>query len=584
MKTRALRITASLLLSGLVLVIGWVHTVASVGTAPRKAAESSGREAPSVPPQGEAEASEAANQGHHFVKVLPPCGAVKRAEVLAPATVRSFKVGLDCQLTLAPTDRITKRVIIQGSSGSGVRLDCQGATIDGRFIHLLEEGRDTVQIRSEKVGDSWKPATDVTIRNCRIIGSIRAFAGLSLDELRAESRRVDFVERIRAAAPHRILLTNLHITAIGRIPLYVHVGASHVRLTDSTLDGQASGGGVYLDHESTGNVLKGNDFRVTSEAEEISLDGSSYNEIISNTLSTLNTGGIWLFRNCGERSVVRHTWARSNLILNNVFIYHEYSGPNPAVFLGSRSQYEDYNDYCADDDDSSLGSGADDRSNARYNVVMQNRILNRAVSEMIRIGTDGSNIGNYIAIFDAPGYNETVSSAPPRAAGCYTAKGYKRFFANGEAMDVYIKDGEPVCGGERTCGDGEWSAPTSSDCSIRKVADECFRTGNDAGCAELVGCPGPERIVGAYAACNLEGTTIGNGELYGINSVPLNTFSVLRPSDNPADGWCQVGNRGIHTGNAPIDGVLGHPSFVISCREHDQNGGDCKVRAIFYCR
>jgi hypothetical protein len=584
MKARAVHITASLLLSGLVAVVEWVNPVASVGTTPRKdAAEWSDREVPSVPHQDEVEASEpAADQGHHFVKVLPPCSAEKRAEVLAPATLRSFEVSLDCQLTLAPTDRITRRVIIQGSSGSGVRLDCQGATIDGRFVNPLEPGRDTVQIRSRKVGDSWVPATDVTIRNCRIIGSIRAWAGLDIDELRAESRRVDFVQRIRAAAPHRILLTNLHITAIGRIPLYVHTGVSRVRLTDSTLDGDAHGGGVYLDHESTGNVLKGNDFRVRSEGEEVSLDGSSYNQIISNTLSTLETGGIWLFRNCGERSVVRHTRPRSNLILNNVFIYHDYTGYKPAIFLGSRVGNAGY---CDDDEDSSLGSGGNNRSYARYNVVMQNRILNRSLSDMIRIGTDGSNIGNYIALFDDPGYNETVSSASPRPAGCYTAKGYKRFFANGEEMDVYIVDGEPVCGGQRTCGDGEWSAPTSSAaCSVRRVSADCPRIGNDAGCDDFVGCPSTERIVGAYGACNLEGTTIGNGELHGINSVPLNTFSVLRPSDNPTDGWCQVGNNGIHTGNAPIDGALGAHSIVIRCSEHDENGGDCNVRAIFYCR
>jgi hypothetical protein len=141
-----------------------------------------------------------------------------------------------------------------------------------------------------------------------------------------------------------------------------------------------------------------------------------------------------------------------------------------------------------------------------------------------------------------------------------------------------------VCGRQRTCDDGEWTEPQTSDCTIRKVTASCQRSNQNAGCDDYVGCSGGEKIVGAYGACNLETTTIGNGEIYGIASVPLNTFSVLRQSDKVADGWCQVGGNGINSGDAPIDHVLGRSKAVIRCREQDKNGGDCKVQAVFYCR
>ena len=353
------------------------------------------------------------------------------------------------------------------------------------------------------------------------------------------------------------------------------------------LDGQAPSVAIYLDSETTGNMLKNNDIRVTSTSgrEEIAVDGSSYNVIVGNRLSTLNTGGIYLYRNCGERGVVRHTGPRGNLILNNAFYYDKYTGSNPAIYIGSREGDEGY---CDEDEDASLGSGLNDRSYARYNVVMQNRIHKRALSEMIRIGGDGSNTGNQIATFPEPGYNQTVSSSPPRRSGCFHGRGYKRFFPHGGRIDVYIDDGvrgpEPVCGGERTCNDGEWSGAVKSDCSIQRVTAECHRTNQNAGCTSVARCASGEKIVGAYGACNLEGTTIGNGQIHGIESVPLNTFSVLHQSDNATDGLCRIGDRGISVGNAPMYNVVDRSIAIIQCRERDKNGGDCKVQAVFYCR
>jgi hypothetical protein len=241
-------------------------------------------------------------------------------------------------------------------------------------------------------------------------------------------------------------------------------------------------------------------------------------------------------------------------------------GDKPAIFLGSRNQYEDYDDYCDEDEDSPLGSGGDNRSSARYNVVLQNRILERALSDMIRIGTDGSNIGNYIALFDDSGFNETVSSAPPRPAGCYTAKGYKRFFAHGDEMGVDIVNGEPTCGGQRTCSDGEWSKPSRADCSVRRVVAGVPVVATTRAAGESPGARwGRESLAPTVRAISRarRSTTGKSTESARFDSTPSPCCG--RPTI-PKTAGARSATEGILTGtNVPIRGALDHNTMLIRC-------------------
>ncbi len=537
-----------------------------------------------------------ADQPASAAATLPaPCGEAKLAEVLAPATAETRAVSIACQRTLRPEHVVTTQLILQGPAASGVTVDCNGALLDGHE-GSVNGGRDMIEIRSRKTTDaagtpSWARPENVTVRDCRIVGSMRIW-GMGKNgeapDVRESSRREGHVTRVRDNAPRRIVLENLTITGVGRTPLYLAPGVTYVTLSSSELAGEATSVGLYLDAESSRNVIRNNTFRVTSrqeyvggiytrKREEIAIDGSSYNQIIDNRLSTLEGGGIYLYRNCGEGGTVRHSQPSHNQIINNVFYYDHYDGDNPAVFLGSRdNSFWEGRFYCGEDSGFPWGSSSDDRSFARYNAVMQNQIYKRTVPDMIRQGDD-SNRPNYIA------HNQTVESDIQRRAGCYVATGYKNFILDGQSIDVFRgANNEPRCTGTRyTCADGDLTGAPTAGCSVERVPAECQVIGSDAGCRRTASCPAGRRIVGAVAACNLEYGAVSDAQLA---QVPVGSIAVVRASDNVADGRCTVGDDTASSGRKLIDGVEDLDRVTIGCSEHDRNGGDCHIKAAIYCR
>lgn len=109
---------------------------------------------------------------------------------------------------------------------------------------------------------------------------------------------------------------------------------------------------------------------------------------------------------------------------------------------------------------------------------------------------------------------------------------------------------------------------------------ECGVESNNAGCSRDFICP-PGQLVSSYkAACNLEWGKVTQGQL---NNVPLNHVSVIRTSDNVNDGKCQVGTNIISSGIAYSGDPLYKSKVTFSCKEHDNNGGDCHILAVFSC-
>jgi hypothetical protein len=380
-----------------------------------------------------------------------------RARTPEPAGVE-----IDCSLTLRREDVITKRLFLTGREATGVRIDCNGATLNGAGI--LKDTEDLLEIRSRPTSDPdvWERPTNVRVRDCHIVGSVRIYGMAKNGEsglppshpwrwaLRDSSRRAGHTERARNNAPANIVLDNLTITAFHRTPVYFAPGVTHSSLLNSELRGEAGSVAVYLDAESTANTIENNHIHVrTSGREQVAVDGSSHNWIVNNWFSALNHGGIYLYRNCGEGGTIRHETPRRNTVVNNVFYYDTYAGPNPSVYLGSRNGGKTY---CDDDEDDGIrlyGSSVSDADYARHNVVMQNQIYRRSPSEMIRTGEWAItpflklavNTPNYI------GHNETVASARSRPAGCYVGSGHETdFVLHGETLDIQ--------GTTYTCDDG----------------------------------------------------------------------------------------------------------------------------------
>jgi hypothetical protein len=515
------------------------------------------------------------------------------ADIVAPATSEVGFYDLKCNPQF---DRgaayITKQIVIQRGSGSGVVLDCNYGTLDGG-PGKPNAGNDMIVVRSRESEGVWSRPTDVTIRNCNIIGSVRIYGmggNGQADAIRTSSRQDSgHVARLRAAAPTRILLDNVTITGTGRNPLYVSPGVTYVTLINSEIKGNATHTALYLDAESAYNTIRNNSIHANVFREwhgfnilgpQISIDTSSYNKIMNNRFSGLTGRGIETFRNCGEGGTVRHGSPSYNQIINNVFYYLNSDGDHASVKLGTRGNWIYDNPLgignCDEDDGYPWGSSASNYPHSRYNVVMQNQVYKFSPDKMFIAG-DSSNQPNYID------HNQTVSSDIVRSAGCYVSNGYKNFILHGQTIDVFRgTNGIPRCTGYRaTCNDGELSYQSTSSCTLQTVPYDCSVSGSNTGCSEAPACPIGTRIAGITAACNLESGSVTDAQLA---SVPGNTIDVVRASDNVSDGRCWVYNTSVSSGEATIEDVLDRRSTPVGCRESDSNGGDCQIRGNLYCR
>ena len=508
------------------------------------------------------------------------CSAERVAQVLAPATESSSAVEIDCNLTLSAHDVVTRRLLLTGPRASGVTIECNGALLDGTGIN---RGQDMILVRSRRIEEAdgtvrFERPSDITVRGCEVHGSVR-LVGMGRNgegaDVRESSRRPGHVARARAPAPTRIVLDELVIEAHGRTPVYFAPGVTDSALLRSELRGTAASVALYLDAESSRNLIRDNYIHTSNPREQLAIDGSSHNRILANRFSALDSGGIYLYRNCGEGGTIRISTPSYNEILDNVFYYDRYRGSDPAVFLGSR---DGHRSYCDADRGFGYGSSADDRDFAQYNVVMGNRIYRRDVDEMIITRYPATSSPNYLE------HNETVDRAEPRLPGCHVPFGHlTRYIRHGESIDLFRgADGHPYCAGYSfECLDGELGAIGESDCALTTHTFGCEIEGSDTGCSGAWTCPSGRTLVAASAACNLESGGVSDAQL---SSVVRGSISVVRTSDVVRDGSCWAGAQILSSGSLPLSSTLvGSRGVSFGCRERDRNGGDCEIRGIGYC-
>lgn len=317
------------------------------------------------------------------------CDADTRADILAEATVESPFADLDCSLTLEATDVVTKKLRLTGPEASGITIDCQGGTLRRT---LSAGGSDMIQIASRKTSDTtWDRPTDITIRACRIEGSIRILGqGVNGEapDVSTDSHSLGHRERAQQAAPSRILLEGLTLVGDGRIPLYLSPGTTEVTLRDSVLEGRTVSTTIYMDAESARHTLVNNTFDAVQEGnplrrEVLAVDGSADNVIAGNTFAQPAGGGLYVYRNCGEGGTVRHQEPRRNVVSGNVFEHPLLAG-FPDVWVGSRVSSGLARIYCPLDDGYDFGSSIDDSDFAKNTVVAGNRFVGDAPDPALR--------------------------------------------------------------------------------------------------------------------------------------------------------------------------------------------------------
>ena len=227
-------------------------------------------------------------------------------------------------------------------------------------------------------------ADNVTIKRCKVNGSIRTI-GLGHNGeapgVKASSTRLGHTEKAQAAAPKNTVLYAVTITGHGRIPLYLGPGTTRLTMYDSTIKGRSDSVALYLDAESGFNIIRNNTFDIASASREIiAMDGSANNHILTNTIKQAPSGGIYLYRNCGEGGTVRHQAPQNNLIAGNTINNTGGYG----IWLGSRNGGRLY---CRDDAGFPFGSSKNDGDFADNNTIRDNTFTNSART----IRNDGNN-------------------------------------------------------------------------------------------------------------------------------------------------------------------------------------------------
>lgn len=203
---------------------------------------------------------------------------------------------------------------------SGTTLDCQGAVIDGQ---------NKVLTGLRIVSDGKTPLRDVTVKNCHFKNF--KTSGVRIYWQGNDTLKLKYTaeERYRLA-PQHIRLSNITVEDTAMSAVYVDDYVSDV-LIDGLTSRRAGGTGLYLEHHSRrttvqNSVFEQNGFRQGRGIREgLAIDSSTHNVIKNNIFKGNAKGGIFLYKNCGERfstgqSVLRVNHASHNIIENNMFI------------------------------------------------------------------------------------------------------------------------------------------------------------------------------------------------------------------------------------------------------------------------
>ena len=302
-----------------------------------------------------------------------PCDAASRARILSPTRPGDEAAVLTCSLTLQRGERVTRRLLLEGSAASGVTIACDGATIGpGEAGTGLLDFAVEIRSRPPAAGsDRWDRPTDITIQGCTILGHIRIW-GMGMNgqgpAVRESSHSLGHTERAQAAAPTRVQILDTAITAFGRIPLYLGPGVTHVTLRDARITGTSSATAIYFDAESAENAITDSTFDIRTGREIIAVDGSARNRITGNDFALHGEGAVRLYRNCGEGGTVRHQTPSDNVITGNTFRGAGFF--TAPVVVNSRNGWDFH---CGADAGYPFGSSIDNRDNGTGNIVEPNR-------------------------------------------------------------------------------------------------------------------------------------------------------------------------------------------------------------------
>jgi len=559
---------------------------------------------------------------------------------------------ITCHLLLQAGDLIHMPLAFKGANSSNLDITCLGEG-DNRAqirnpvdtsVHISHD-KDVAMMQFgpancgivplEQGGSSYidelggaktlcDPVRNIRINNCRIRGRVTASSlpGILFD---LSNIRTDHVDRLQRSAAQHVTFTDSQI--IGRYKGAVHFlpGVHHFTIEDSEVLGGFLGITIHLPADGGWNVIKNN--RITGQRktnslaweykggkrEVISIDSSEHNRIVNNHITDMTYGGIFLYRNCGERGSVRHRIPQYNQIINNVFDHSSDPGTHPTVFVGSRDDLSikysfgfGVKRYCHEDEmpgrvryptnpvlqpwdtERVRNSSLSNSDWAQNNVIAENQIIRYNPDPRyggypkIKLSSKVKKLDNYLINNElVPGRSvqEALGSKTLRGAGCAVLAGithqmqvpYRSEIKNGHVP--YIKHQEVVkyfwdlrprpeltCGTPLICDDNILTHDRTIACLPPIVYEygpesaACDASNNV--CAEGDNDGDSHtlgcptgRLLGVQAACNLE---FGKATDDQRDQVPINRVKVFRTSDNEGDGRCTVDETKIRQGSKII--------------------------------
>lgn len=230
--------------------------------------------------------------------------------------------------------KLQKNCIYNGTftlNKSNTGLDCQGAVIDGA--------------NNKKFGvvilGSGKPLSNITVKNCIvknfINSGIRIASGIPVRNLGNNPKELNYEN-----SPKYITLDNVEVINSGKVGIFIDSYSSYITIKNSKISNSQMVG-IYLEHSSRynkilNNVIQKNGYNhgAVNQREGIAIDSSADNLISGNTFIDNFAGGVFLYKNCGEKSHTKNAITRWQHSDNNIIKNNDFLREHIGIWIASR--------------------------------------------------------------------------------------------------------------------------------------------------------------------------------------------------------------------------------------------------------
>lgn len=288
-----------------------------------------------------------------FGPAAAPVGSPAPGSVLVPCSQAATHLTLTASAHLDPTCTWTRGVDI---ATSGVTLDCRGANL------VRDPAYNGAGIRIS--ADTATALSNITVRNCNVSG----FQGNlnvtrnGFKDLAVGSEYLNGFSNIR--------IDNSRFVNSVNSSVFVNAFVTGVTFSHSLVE-NAGAVGLYLEAGSKDNVIERSIFRhngyrdvdngpvatqigtttvyyLSTGREGIAVDGSRDNLIQHNLVEDNSSGGIMMYKNCGEDASQAGHWVRNYGSTGNRLRHNVVRDQPNGIWIGSRAAENQYFMDCSD--------------------------------------------------------------------------------------------------------------------------------------------------------------------------------------------------------------------------------------------